>query len=144
MMMNPLLGNYSPYIYAILRIIVGLSFALHGSQKLLGVPGNKPPISIASFMGIGGLLELVCGLLIALGLFASYAAFIASGEMAVAYFMLHSPKGFLPIVNQGELAVLYCFIFLYIAAQGSGIWSVDAAIRKTRAKSSAPLRQGNQ
>jgi putative oxidoreductase len=140
MMMNPLLGNYSPYIYAILRIIIGLSFALHGSQKLFGVPGNKPPTSIASFMGIGGLLELVCGLLIALGLFASYAAFIASGEMAVAYFMLHSPKGFLPIVNQGELAVLYCFIFLYIAAQGSGIWSVDASIRKTRAKSSASLR----
>jgi putative oxidoreductase len=139
--MNPLLGNYSPYIYAILRIIVGLSFALHGSQKVFGFPGDKPPLPITSFMGFGGLIELVCGLLIALGLYASYAAFIASGEMAVAYFMLHASKGFLPIINQGELAILYCFIFLYIAAHGSGIWSLDAAIGRTRARSSAPLRR---
>ena len=143
-MRKPLLGNYSPYIYAILRIITGLSFALHGSQKLLGFPGDKPPISVASFMGFGGLLELVCGLLIAFGLFASYAAFIASGEMAVAYFMLHASKGFLPIVNQGELAVLYCFIFLYIAAHGSGIWSADASIRRTRARSSPVYRQEHE
>jgi putative oxidoreductase len=142
--MNPLLGNYSPYIYAILRIIAGLSFALHGSQKLFGIPGNKPPLPLTSLMGFGGLLELVCGLMIALGLLASYAAFIASGEMAVAYFMVHFPKGFLPTVNQGDLAMLYCFLFLYIAAQGSGIWSLDELINRTKERPSAPLRQRNQ
>lgn len=141
--MNQFLGNYSSYIYAILRIIAGLSFALHGSQKLFGVPGNKPPLSITSLMGLGGLIELVCGLMIALGLLASYAAFIASGEMAVAYFMLHFPQGFLPTVNGGDLAMLYCFVFLYIAAQGSGIWSVDALIRSRRERSSVPLRQSH-
>jgi putative oxidoreductase len=134
--MGQFLGKYSPYIYAILRIVAGLTFALHGSQKIFGIPGNKPPMPIASLMGIGGLIELLCGLLIALGLLASYAAFIASGEMAVAYFMLHAPKGFLPIVNQGDLAVLYCFLFLYIAAQGSGSWSVDALGGRTRSRSS--------
>ncbi|MBD1909190.1 DoxX family protein [Leptolyngbya sp. FACHB-16] len=141
--MNPLLGNYSPYIYAILRIIVGLSFALHGTQKLLGIPGGKPPLPITSFLGFGGLLELICGLLIAVGLFTSYAAFIASGEMAVAYFMMHASKGLLPIVNGGELAVLYCFLFLYIAAHGSGVWSTDTSLRRTRSKSSASFRQDN-
>jgi putative oxidoreductase len=140
--MDRFLGNYSPYIYAVLRIVAGLSFALHGSQKLFGIPGNKPPVPFASFLGVGGLIELVCGLLIALGFLASYAAFIASGEMAVAYFMLHFPKGVLPTVNQGDLAVLYCFVFLYIAAQGSGIWSVDAS--RTRTKPPAPLRHTNQ
>ncbi len=126
--MDRFLGQYSPYIYAILRIMAGLTFAFHGIQKLFGFPGNKPPMPLASLMGVGGLIELVCGLLIALGLFASYAAFIASGEMAIAYFMLHAPKGFLPIVNQGDLAVLYCFVFLYIAAYGSGVWSIDRLI----------------
>jgi putative oxidoreductase len=137
--MDRFLGKYAPYIYAILRIIVGLSFALHGSQKLFGIPGDKPPLSVTSFMGFGGLLELVCGLLIALGLLAGYAAFIASGEMAVAYFMLHAPNGFLPIVNQGELAVLYCFLFLYIAARGSGVWSVDALTNRRKPRSSVSL-----
>ena len=113
-----LLVHYSPYIYAILRVIVGLSFALHGTQKVFGIPDNKTPVPIASLLGIGGLIELLCGLLIALGLWSSYAAFLASGEMAAAYFMVHAPKGFLPIVNGGELAVLYCFLFLYIAAHG--------------------------
>jgi putative oxidoreductase len=134
--MDQFLGRYSPYIYAILRVVAGLTFALHGSQKIFGIPGSKPPMPIASLMGIGGLIELLCGLLIALGLLASYAAFIASGEMAVAYFMLHSPKGFLPIVNQGDLAVLYCFLFFYIAAQGSGSWSIDALGGRTRSRSS--------
>lgn len=137
--MEQFLGNYSIYIYAILRIVAGLTFALHGSQKLLGFPGDKPPVPIASLMGIGGLLELVCGLLIALGLLTSYAAFIASGEMAVAYFMLHSPKGFLPTINQGDLSVLYCFLFLYIAAQGSGVWSLDALRKRRVGRSSTPI-----
>lgn len=135
--MERFLGRYSPYIYAILRIVAGLTFAFHGSQKLFGIPGNQPPVPLASLMGVGGLLELGCGLLIALGLLAGYAAFIASGEMAVAYFMVHFPKGLLPIVNQGDLAVLYCFLFLYIAAQGSGIWSIDNLIDRTKARSDA-------
>jgi putative oxidoreductase len=131
------LGNYSPYLYAILRILSGLMFAMHGSQKLFGIPGDKPPVPVASFMGIGGVIELIAGLMIALGLLASYAAFIASGEMAVAYFMLHFPRGFLPIVNQGDLAVLYCFLFLYIAAKGSGIWSIDALLRREKVRPAA-------
>ena len=128
------LVNYSPYIYAILRVIVGLSFTLHGTQKILGIPGSKTPMPLASLLGIGGLLELLCGLLIAVGLLASYAAFVASGEMAVAYFMMHAPNDFLPILNGGELAVLYCFIFLYIAAHGAGIWSLDALISQKNPK----------
>lgn len=126
--MEKFLKQYSPYLYAILRIFAGLMFAMHGSQKVFGIPGGKSPVPLASLLGVGGILELVCGLLIALGVVASYAAFIASGEMAVAYFMMHASHGFLPIVNQGELAVLYCFLFLYIAAQGSGVWSIDTLL----------------
>ena len=119
------LGKYSPYLYALLRIVAGLMFAMHGSQKLLGWP-NRPPMELSPLLKAAGVIELVAGLLIAIGLFASIAAFIASGEMAFAYFIQHSPRGTLPILNQGELAVLYCFLFLYIASVGSGVWSVDA------------------
>jgi len=116
--------RFSPTAYALLRIISGLMFALHGSAKLFGFPesmgGHLPPL-----MMVAGVIELVGGLMIALGLFASVAAFVSSGEMAVAYFMGHAAKGgFWPTVNKGELAVLYCFVFLYIAATGPGIWSV--------------------
>jgi putative oxidoreductase len=130
--MEGFLGRYSKYIYAILRIVAGLMFMMHGTQKLLGFPGNKPTVAIATLPGFAGVIELVCGLLIALGLFASIAAFIASGEMAAAYFMAHLPKSFWPIVNMGELSVLYCFLFLYIAATGSGIWSMDSSFRRRR------------
>lgn len=132
--MDKFLERYSPYIYAILRIVTGLMFAMHGSQKLFGIPGNQPPVPLASLMGVAGAIELVTGLMIALGLLAGYAAFIASGEMAVAYFMTHASQGFLPIVNHGELAVLYCFLFLYIAARGSGVWSLNALLERTRAR----------
>ena len=128
------LEKYSPYIFAVLRIIAGLMFACHGSGKLFGFPGENPAAPLVSLMGLGGVIEFFGGLLIAFGFFASYAAFIASGMMAVAYFMAHFPKGFLPIVNRGELAVLYCFIFLLIAAQGPGVWSIDSLIKKCRAK----------
>ena len=128
--MERILGKYSSQLYALLRIVAGLLFAMHGSQKLFGWPGENPPVELASIMGVAGIIEFVGGLLIALGLFTSIAAFIASGQMAVAYFMAHAPKGSLPILNQGELAVLFCFVFLYMAAQGSGIWSVDAARRR--------------
>ena len=128
------LGKYSPYFYALLRIVAGLLFALHGSQKLFGWPIRGMP-SLSPLLMAAGIIELVAGLLIALGLWASIAAFIASGEMAVAYFMEHAPHGPWPLLgggNNGEPAVLYCFIFLYIAAHGSGVWSVDALAGRRR------------
>ncbi len=128
--MSRFLGRYSPIVYALLRIIVGLMFACHGGQKILGFPPSAHPMPpLLSFMGFGGLIELVGGFLVAFGLFGDWAAFICSGQMAIAYFMAHfSPKipgGFFPAVNGGDPAVLYCFIFLYIAFHGSGILSVD-------------------
>ena len=130
--MERFLGRFEPYFYALLRIVAGLLFAMHGMQKLLGMPGNKPTMPLASLMGVAGLIELVCGLMILFGLLASYAAFVASGEMAVAYFMAHFPKDPLPILNQGEPAVLFCFLFLYIAARGSGILSLDSVLFRRR------------
>lgn len=124
--MERLLGTYAPYLYALLRIVSGLLFAMHGSQKLFGFPGGKDPVQLFSLMGLAGVIELVGGLMIALGLLASIAAFIASGQMAVAYFMAHAPQAALPILNGGEPAVLFCFLFLYIAARGSGVWSLDS------------------
>jgi putative oxidoreductase len=129
--MERYLGRYAPHLYAILRIIAGLMFAMHGTQKLFGWPGGKEPAGIA-LMRVAGVVELVGGLLIAIGLFTSIAAFIASGQMAVAYFKAHAPNGFWPVLNQGELAALYCFLFLFMAAYGSGIWSVDGARRGSR------------
>jgi putative oxidoreductase len=128
--MERLLGRYEPALFAILRIVAGLLFMFHGLQKLFGWPGKGPTVPIASLLGLAGIIELLCGLLIALGLIAGTAAFIASGQMAVAYFTAHMPHGFFPIVNKGELAVIYCFLFLYIAARGSGIFSIDALIRR--------------
>lgn len=130
--MNKISGRYAEAAYALMRLIVGLLFACHGAQKIFGAfggfrgkPGATAPLG--SLVGVGGLIELVAGLLIALGLFAGLAAFLASGMMAVAYFMAHAPKGFWPILNGGELAVAYCFVFLCIASRGSGHWSVDFA-----------------
>jgi putative oxidoreductase len=126
-------NRFAPYAYALMRIMVGLLFAFHGSQKVLGFPASGkggPPVG--SLFWIGGVIELVGGLMIALGLLAPIAAFICSGQMAVAYFMSHAPSGFLPIVNKGELAVVYCFVFLFIAAYGSGIWSLDSAFSRGR------------
>ena len=116
--------------YTLFRLVTGLLFVCHGAQKLFGAFGGTR--MTAPLFVTGGVIELVGGVLIAGGLFASFAAFVASGEMAVAYFMAHAPHAFLPIVNHGELAVLYCFAFLFIAASGSGAWSLDALIR-TRA-----------
>ena len=130
--MERFLGTYAPYLYALLRIVAGLLFAMHGSQKLFGFPGGKDPVSLFSLMGMAGVVELVGGLLIALGLFASLAAFIASGQMAVAYFMAHAPQAPLPILNGGEPAVLFCFVFLYIAARGAGVWSLDSLRTRRR------------
>lgn len=124
--MDRFIGRFAPQLYAVLRIVAGLMFAMHGTQKLLGWPGGKGPVGDA-VMKLGGAIELVTGLLIAIGLLTGFAAFLASGEMAVAYFWKHAPNGFWPILNHGEDAVLYCFLFLFMAAYGSGIWSVDAA-----------------
>jgi len=132
--MYVVIGRFTPQAFALLRIVSGLLFVVHGTQKLLGVPGGKgtvPPFSFPA--GIAGIIELVCGFLITIGFLTGIAAFIASGEMAVAYFMAHASKGgFWPIQNKGELAVLFCFVFLYFAAHGAGIWSVDAALQRRR------------
>ena len=119
------LGRYSEVIYALIRIMVGLLFACHGVQKLFGVFGGQN-LPSSPLILTAGVIELLGGSLVALGLWAGYAAFIASGHMAVAYFMMHAPNGFWPIVNKGEPAVLYCFMFLYFASRGSGRLSVDA------------------
>ena len=121
--MQRFLGRYSEIAYALLRVVAGLLFAVHGAQKVFGVVGGQT-MPLASLFGVGGLIELVAGLRIALGLFTSWAAFIASGEMAVAYFMVHAKQGFWPVLNKGELAVVYCFLFLYIACRGGGRYGV--------------------
>ena len=120
------LGRYSAYIYALLRMVAGFLFFQHGLQKLFGIPGTQPPVDLMTQVGLAGVIELIGGVLIAVGLFTSPVAFIASGEMAVAYFQMHAPRGFWPLVNGGELAALYSFLFLYFAAVGSGKWSVDS------------------
>jgi putative oxidoreductase len=127
--MNRVLGKYVDVLYSAMRTIAGLLFACHGAQKLFGVFGGQAQLASPRLL-TAGVIELGGGLLIAIGLWAAYAAFIASGEMAVAYFTVHAPGGLLPIVNRGELAVLYCFVFLFIASRGSGAWSVDALAGK--------------
>ena len=120
--------KWTPYVLGLLRIIVGFLFLQHGSAKLLGAPhiAMFDGLQLMSLVGVAGILELVGGLLILVGLFTRPVAFILSGQMAVAYFMAHAPGGFLPILNQGELAVLYSFIFLYFAFAGAGKLSVDS------------------
>jgi putative oxidoreductase len=109
--------------FTLLRLIAGLMFACHGFQKLFGVLGGQRP-PLFSLLGAAGIIESTTGILIAIGLWASPAALLASGEMAVAYFRAHAPRAFFPIQNGGEPAVLYCFLFLYIAARGSGRFAV--------------------
>lgn len=132
-----MLKRFEPQAYALLRMIAGFMFAMHGSQKLLGWPaaaqgggGSLPPM-----MMVAGVIELVGGLLILVGLFTSIAAFLASGQMAAAFFIAHFPNGWNPLLNQGELAALYAFLFLYVATRGAGIWSLDALRGKTNAAS---------
>jgi len=127
--MDRWLGRHAERLFALLRIVAGLLFACHGAQKLFGALGGTAMTSNPMMLA-AGIIEFGGGLLIAIGLLTSWAAFIASGEMAVAYFMVHAKGGFWPILNKGELAVVYCFLFLYIAARGSGPYSVDAAMRK--------------
>jgi len=132
MNLDALAASWAPRLLSIMRIAAGLLFLQHGTAKYLKIPpvpmfANLDPMSSA---GIAGMLELVGGVLLILGLFTRPVAFILSGLMAVAYFMAHAPRGFFPILNAGELAVLYCFVFLYLAATGPGPWSLDAARKK--------------
>ncbi len=113
------------HTYALVRIVTGFLFLWHGAQKLVGFP-MPPPEAPALVLYVGGPIELVGGTLIMIGLFTRWAAFIAAGEMAAAYWMAHATQALHPMQNQGELAILYCFIFLYIAATGGGRWSIDA------------------
>ena len=114
--------------YALLRIVTGFLFFWHGIQKLLGYPPDERLAGAPAFIiWTAGPIELICGTLVMIGLFTRPAAFLASGLMAFAYWMAHGPRHILPIVNQGELAVIYCFVFLFISARGAGIWSVDGA-----------------
>ena len=129
------LGRFSDPIYCLMRLFAGLMFACHGASKLLGwFPNPKQPApahALDTMTMISGGIELVGGLLIAIGLLTTIAAFLASGLMAVAYFMVHAQMGSpIPYVNKGELAVLYCFVFLYICARGPGPWSIDALMRR--------------
>ncbi len=118
------LGPWSDYCYAGLRIVAALLYLSHGTQKLFGFPGGHAVTGNPLFQ-TAGVIELVAGSLILLGLFTRYAAFLASGEMATAYFIVHIWNGFWPIVNRGELAVLLCFLFLFIASRGPGPMSLD-------------------
>lgn len=122
------LTAWAPRVLSIVRIVAGLIFLEHGMQKLLGFPpgemANMPLEGAGSYAGI---IELVCGVLVAIGLFTRPAAFLASGTMAVAYWMAHAPQNFFPVNNGGDAAILYCFVFLYFVFAGPGPWSVDAA-----------------
>jgi putative oxidoreductase len=127
------LNRFADPVYCIMRLIVGLMFFCHGAQKILHwfTPPGKPPQPLDMISTIGGWIELLAGLLIAIGLFTRLAAFIASGEMAVGFFMFHAGgASLIPIVNRGELAVVYCFLFLFIFFHGAGRWSVDAMMAK--------------
>jgi putative oxidoreductase len=128
------LTRYAVPFYSVMRLVVGLMFFCHGAQKIFGwfTPPGQPGGPLSPLSMVGGWLEIVCGLLIAVGLFTRLAAFIASGEMAVAFFMMHAKGSILPILNKGELAVVYCFLFFYIFLYGPGAWSLDVMFRKTK------------
>ncbi len=132
MNLEAIAAAWAPRLLSVLRIMSGLLLLQHGTGKLLKFPAGVVPanFSIATMPGYAGVIEFVCGILLVIGLFSRPAAFLASGMTAVAYFMAHAPQGFFPILNRGELAVLYCFVFLYLAAAGPGPWSVDALRKK--------------
>ena len=130
------LSRYQPQMLSIMRIMVGLLFLQHGTQKFLyfptseAAPGGPPELFALSWFG--GIIEFVGGALVAAGLFTRYAAFLCSGMMAVGYFLIHAPNSFFPILNRGDAAILYCFAFLYIVVAGPGPWSVDALLQRDR------------
>jgi putative oxidoreductase len=135
--MNDRFAAYAPKVLSALRIIAGFCFSLHGFQKILaafgGMGGTGSAAAFGTLPWVAGVLELFGGLLILAGLFTRPVAFILSGQMAVAYFMAHAPKGFWPLTNGGELAALYSWLFLYLAAAGGGDWSLDNIVRRKKA-----------
>ncbi len=130
--LNSFYPRWSPRILSVLRIFSAVLFMQHGAQKLFGfmAPTHAAPHPLLSLMGIGGLLEFFGGLLLCLGLFTRPVAFLLSGEMAVAYLMFHAPKGFWPIQNGGDLAILWAFVFFYMIIAGGGAWSLDRLLFK--------------
>jgi putative oxidoreductase len=130
------LAPYAPHLLGLLRIVSGLMFLAHGLVKLFGFPPGAQPgqVPLVGLMGIGAVIELVAGALITIGFLTRPAAFLAAGQMAVAYWMFHAPSGLYPIVNKGELAALYCFVFLYFAAAGPGALSLDGGGSQARRK----------
>ena len=125
---------WAPRALAVLRIVAALIFMEHGTQKLFGFPpSDRPQPELFSLSGLAGVLEFFGGIMLVLGLFTRPVAFILSGEMAVAYWMAHAPQSFFPVLNGGDAAILYCFVFLYLVAAGPGAWSLDETMRQ-RAK----------
>jgi len=121
------LSRWQPQLLAILRIVVGLLFLEHGLSKFFAFPVPFPVHPLPPLLIAAGMIECVAGLLITIGLLTRIAAFLASGEMAIAYWMMHFPNGFWPLANKGEAAIMFCFVFLYVAAAGPGAWSIDSA-----------------
>jgi putative oxidoreductase len=122
-------ATWSGHLHAVLRIVTGLLFLEHGTSKYINFPATEyfaNGVEVFSLMGLAGALEVIGGLLIILGLFTRLAAFVLAGFMAAAYFMAHAPQSFFPLVNNGDAAILFCFIFLYLSAAGPGPWSLDA------------------
>src|ERR1700674_3090637 len=136
--------TWEPRMLSILRIVVGALYMEHGLAKILDFPHQPNHVPYAPFTlnpGLQGLLELVGGLLLALGLFTRTVAFVLAGNMAVAYFMAHAPRGFFPLLNGGELAIVYCFVFLYFCLAGGGAWSLDK-FRHEAARAPSPAARG--
>jgi putative oxidoreductase len=121
---------WAPTMLSVLRLVSGLIFMAHGTQKLLNFPPAARAVDLSTLPGMAGFFELIGGALIALGLFTRPAAFICSGVMAVAYFTVHAPRSFFPVINGGDAAILYCFVFFYIFFAGPGPWSVDRILRR--------------
>lgn len=129
---------WAPRVLSILRIVAALIFMEHGTQKLFGFPpSDRPSPELFSLLGLAGVLEFFGGILLVLGLFTRPVAFVLSGQMAVAYWMAHAPRSFFPILNGGDAAILYCFVFLYLAAAGGGAWSLDSSLRGRGSSSAA-------
>ena len=133
--MNMDYAAWTPRALSVLRIVTGMLFLEHGTQKLLGFPPSEHAApALFSLIGVQGILELVGGFLILIGLFTRPVAFMLAGDMAVAYFMAHAPKSFFPTLNGGQLAILFCFVFLYSAFAGGGEWSADEQLTRSRGR----------